>query len=418
MDCLICHDQTGSYRKVPTKAGMPDPKVDLVYVAKNVGYPTRKNCGYCHFRGGGGDGVKHGDLNSSLFWPKRICDVHMGGYGFECIDCHKTKRHKIPGRSLSSPVVEGVVKCESCHSDRPHYKNPLLDYHLNEHCKTVDCNTCHSPLFAKCAPTKVWWDWSTAGDKKVKVKIGKYNKPVYHFKKGTFRWVKCGKPEYAWFNGYVKRMFLKDKIDPKAKGFKPGEHLTYEQKQKLIFTSIVEPVGSIKDPNSKITPFKIMRGIQGADAKYRYLLVPHLFPYNKNDKTAYWKSFDWQKSFTEGMRKAGLKYSGSYIWVGTKMYWRIEHEVMPKEFALLCTQCHKSLREDKSCSRCHKDERDREFKRFLEANIEFKTKHMRFDGFDVKTWVNQTDYIDFESLGYKGDPIIYGGRFKLYFKNQ
>jgi hypothetical protein len=26
--------------------------------------------------------------------------------------------------------------------------------------------------------------------------------------------------------------------------------------------------------------------------------------------------------------------------------------------------------------------------------------------------INTTDYIDFKALGYKGDPIIHGGRFK------
>ncbi len=400
MDCLICHDTTGSYKKVPTGAGMPDKRVDLVYVAQHVGHPSRKNCGYCHFKGGGGDAVKHADLNSALYWPSRDCDVHMGGYGFDCIDCHKTKDHKISGKSMSSPVVEGSFGCESCHSKSPHYKNPSLDYHLNKHCDTVDCNTCHSPVYSKCVPTKVWWDWSTAGDKNKKVVKGEYGKPIYHFKKGNFRWKKSVKPVYTWYNGYVKRMFFGDKIDPRAKGFKPGEHLSYEEKQKLVFTSIVEPVGSIEDPDSKITPFKIMKGIQGADAKYRYLLVPHLFPYNKEDKTAYWKSFDWQNSFIEGMKKAGLKYSGKFIWVGTKMYWRVEHEVMPEKYALTCDMCHLSLKDKKGCSRCHSDNRYEKFKKWAS-----QSPLKRIVG-------DQTDYINFKALGYKGDPIVYGSRFK------
>ncbi len=408
---MICHDQTGTYKKVPTKAGIPDPKVNLVYIAQNVGHPTRRNCGYCHFRGGGGDGVKHGDLNSSLFWPKRICDVHMGGFGMECIDCHRTVDHKIAGRSMSSPVVEGIVTCKRCHSNRPHYRNGLFNYHLNRHCKTLDCNTCHSPLYAKFVPTKVWWDWSTAGDRNKKVIKGPYGKPIYHFKKGSFKWVKLGKPIYAWFNGYTKRMFFGDKIDSMAKGFTSNDGLSYEEKQRLVFTSINEPVGSIYDPSSKITPFKIMRGIQGADAKYRYLLIPHLFPYNKDDKSAYWKSFDWNKSFKEGMKKTGLKYSGEYVWVGTKMYWRIEHEVMPKEFALLCIQCHSTLKDEKSCSRCHDKKRAEEFRKELVYEIEYRLKNMKLKGLDIKKWINETDYLKFRSLGYKGDPIIYGGRF-------
>ena len=30
MDCLICHDQTGTYKKFPTKAGYPVFKEDSV----------------------------------------------------------------------------------------------------------------------------------------------------------------------------------------------------------------------------------------------------------------------------------------------------------------------------------------------------------------------------------------------------
>jgi hypothetical protein len=79
--------------------------------------------------------------------------------------------------------------------------------------------------------------------------------------------------------------------------------------------NITEPVGSINDPNSKISPFKIMAGVQAVDAEYEYLLVPHLFPRDKEDKTAYWKHRDWQKSFADGMKAAGMKYSGKYEWI-------------------------------------------------------------------------------------------------------
>jgi mono/diheme cytochrome c family protein len=38
---------------------------DLTQIAQHVGKPGRANCGACHFSGGGGDAVKHGDLDSS-----------------------------------------------------------------------------------------------------------------------------------------------------------------------------------------------------------------------------------------------------------------------------------------------------------------------------------------------------------------
>jgi hypothetical protein len=45
IDCLVCHDTTGTYKKTPTAAGMPDPKVDLVAVAKSVGPPRARPAG-------------------------------------------------------------------------------------------------------------------------------------------------------------------------------------------------------------------------------------------------------------------------------------------------------------------------------------------------------------------------------------
>src|SRR5690606_24804870 len=70
VDCLVCHDNSGTYKKIPTGAGMPDENVDLLKVAQSVGKTSRNNCGICHFDGGGGTGVKHGDLDDSLYDPE------------------------------------------------------------------------------------------------------------------------------------------------------------------------------------------------------------------------------------------------------------------------------------------------------------------------------------------------------------
>jgi hypothetical protein len=37
---------------------------------------------------------------------------------------------------------------------------------------------------------------------------------------------------------------------------------------------------------------------------------------------------------------------------------------------------------------------------------------MKEQGRDVDHLIDKTDYIDFKALGYEGDPIIHGGRFK------
>ena len=102
IDCLVCHDQTGTY--VKSNSGLPDSDVDLLAVAQSVANPTRANCGGCHFNGGGGNAVKHGDLDSSLFFPTENIDVHMGRHDFECVDCHKTEDHDIRGRAMSATL--------------------------------------------------------------------------------------------------------------------------------------------------------------------------------------------------------------------------------------------------------------------------------------------------------------------------
>jgi octaheme c-type cytochrome (tetrathionate reductase family) len=393
IDCLVCHDTTGTYKKIPTGAGVPDTKIDLVKVAKKVGNTSRKTCGDCHFSGGGGDAVKHADLSIQLLKPDRNCDIHMGGYDFQCSECHRTRNHKIAGRSTSVPVAEASRSCENCHTNKPHYGGHLLDHHLNKHCDNIACNTCHSPVYAKCKPTKIWWDWSKAGDKKRKAKKDKYGMSDYHWKKGESKWKESVKPEYAWYGGFTKRILLGDRIDLNAP-----------------FIKITQPVGNIKDPNSKISPFKVMRGVQAVDAKYEYLLIPHLFPRNKEDKTAYWKHTDWQKAFTDGMEAAKLPYSGEYKWAETWMYWGVNHEVMPASMALSCVQCHESLKGERTCNRCHQDTRDVNFKKLAHKGTDFS--YLKSKGRDVDHLIGSTDYINFKALGYKGDPIIHGGRFK------
>ncbi len=387
IDCLICHDTTNSYKKAPLGAGMPDPDVDLFDVARNVGKPNRKTCGECHFAGGPGEPIKHGKLNPFLDFHSTSCDVHMGGLDLQCHDCHKTRNHKISGRSLALPVAEGSRTCEDCHTPVPHQGKALLNHHLNRHSEHISCTTCHNPVYAKCGPVKTFWDWSTAGDKSRRPKKDEHGNPDYMWETGEQIWQEKIKPVYAWYNGKAKRHVLGDKVNNEG------------------VTILTEPTGDIKDPNSKIYPFKVMGGRQAADAKHNYLLVPHLA-----GPDGYWETLDWEKTFSLGMDAAKLPYSGQYKWVDTVMYLSLNHEVLPKQFALSCVQCHPSLRTERSCGQCHMDKRGLNFKNLAFSNIDFKFLHTREP--DTQKRVQSTDYIDFKQLGYKGDPITFGGRFK------
>ncbi len=373
IDCLVCHDTTGTYKKSPPGAGLPAKGVDLLKVAQNVGRPTRSTCGMnCHFRGGGGDAVKPGDMSSALAEPDRSQDVHMAqqedGMNFRCQDCHKTRNHMISGRSISVPAVEGDLSCEYCHTDRPHQNDSLTDYHLNKHTEHVACQTCHIPVYSKTTPTKVFWDWSTAG-RDIKPGRDENGMPTYNKKKGSFKWAKEAKPEYRWYNGTVKRHILGDQINREG------------------VTELTRPVGSISDPTARIYPFKVHRGKQPADAVYNYFIAPKLWQ-------GHWKHWDWDKAAREGMKAAGLPYSGKYKFAETVMYWGLTHEVAPKEKALSCAACHKSLNQDPSCGRCHQKE----------EGIDFRELSRQGDKHD-------SDYLNFKALGYAGDPVETGGRF-------
>ena len=311
VDCLICHDQTGTYNKLP-KGGIVGPKVDLIKVAESVGLSTRKNCGTCHFNGGGGPGVKHGDLDPSLYKPSKELDVHMGGQDFQCTECHTTEEHKISGASHGSiEAGENLISCLDCHDEDVHAKSIL-----NKHIASVACETCHIPAFAREMPTKVWWDWSQAGKDK-KDKKDKYGKSTFNKKKGDFVWGKNVVPTYAWFNGSAKYYHLGDKIDP----------------SKVVELNKLN--GSIADKNAKIAPFKVMKGKQPYDSKNNTMIVPHLV-----GKDGYWKTFDWKKSAEIGMKSVGLDFSGSVGFVETRMYWPINHMVAPADKALKCMACH------------------------------------------------------------------------------
>ena len=332
VDCLICHDTTGSYRKFPVGAGHPvykekefPPKsgrkwkpLDLVKIAQSVGKTQRRNCGACHFYGGGGDHVKHGDLDSTLTEPVRELDVHMGsdGANMTCTSCHVSKHHKIPGQALSVSVSgEGkTIGCPKCHTQTPHKGEEKQVY--NKHAKRVACQTCHIPTFARSLPTKVWWDWSKAGEKR-KAQKDEYGMKTYHRKKGEFKWEKDVIPEYKWFNGQVSRYFLGDILDPKK------------------VTQLNYPLGSKDDAKALITPFKVMRGKQPYDAGKNILVVPKLLG-------GYWKHYDWNKSVAQGMKTVGMDFSGNVGFTATEMYWKVNHMVVPKERALECVDCHTS----------------------------------------------------------------------------
>lgn len=325
IDCLVCHDQTGTYEKAKGKAGYPLETVDLNFVATNVGLPLRYNCGVCHFWGGGGNNVKHGDLDKAMNDCSREVDVHMTteGENMDCIECHKTENHNIPGQAYSvSSENRDRITCVQCHTNEPHEQNVL-----NNHQEKIACQTCHIPIYAKANPTKMQWDWSTVG------RLGEHGERLiepdaygghkYYSHKGTFVYRSNVKPEYFWFDGTATHTLVSDTIDA---------------------TSVVQINslgGCSTDGVSKIWPVKVHRGKQPYDIVHKTLIQPKLWDKVKGNG-ALWLDYDWDVAAQNGMDYLGLPYSGQWDFIETEMYWPLNHQVSPASQALTCKECHTS----------------------------------------------------------------------------
>ncbi len=345
VNCLVCHSQ----KEMNFDEAIADIKgflaegdeesieiakeiqAELKEAAQSIGLPGRKNCGSCHFYGGGGDGVKHGDLDTSLAKPNKALDVHMGvdGKDFGCVRCHTTTLHNIAGRVYTLPAAQerkslveddmaSKITCESCHTSTPHKAGSKA----NDHTDKVACQSCHIPEFARVNPTKMSWDWSKAGKtrdgKKYKTKdeFGKFD---YMTIKGQMKWAKNIKPEYRWYNGIIHSTTARDQIDP-------GRTV-----------QVSWPEGSLADVNSRIYPFKVHRGKQPYDKVNNTLLVPLL-----SGKDGYWKNLDWNRALRKGQEALDIPFSGEFDFVETTYVFPITHMVAPKDKAVACTECHTS----------------------------------------------------------------------------
>ncbi len=351
VDCLVCHDNTGKYRKplgfagnvltekteYPPHSGKFIRATNLREVAQRVGKTRRENCGACHFYGGGGDGVKHGDLDSSLDFPDRALDVHMDADGndFSCATCHQTEGHQVPGSRYAPTAMDqdgahlrgkagdaNPATCQSCHGQAPHQSVAKL----NDHTDTVACQTCHIPAFARGdVPTRMVWDWSTAGKRDSDgepLEITDDDSYVtYVGTKGDFVLGENVVPDYIWFNGTVNYTLIGDELDAS---------------QQPVYINRFQ--GSADDGKSMIWPIKTFRGKQPYDPVAKSLVVTHLYGH---DDTAYWTNLDWPKAVAAGMATTDRAFSGQVDFIETISQWPITHMVAPKEQALACNACHR-----------------------------------------------------------------------------
>ena len=364
IDCLACHDQTGTYKKDPKLAGLPVASVDLDAVARSIRVgvePTRKACIGCHAKAGGGDNVKHGDISTDLIATTREYDVHMGvdGGNLTCVACHGANHdpkngkvnHGIAGMPLHS-VNEGEMKqCSDCHGDRDriHSETSVEPLFAEGYHDRLACQVCHIPAIARKISTKVEWYWSDAGQNIDPIPVDPdTGRPTYDKKKGTFVWKNDVRPTLRYANGMWNRkvVLANDKYDQEP-------------------ISLGNPVGSHEDSNSMIYPFKLMIGNQPVDPVTKTVLVPHLFG-KASGPNPYWGNYNWTDALIDGAAYTGQDFSGEHKFGDTTMLLSVNHEIAPAENALGMGS---------NCGDCH-----------------------------------GTDFIDWEALGWTKDPMAGGER--------
>lgn len=314
VDCLVCHDTTGMYRRMNRGEREGGQSESLERMAREAGIPSPANCLSCHFTDCGLPVTERSGAFSSI--PVQIpSDVHLTGLqpSLKCQDCHlKRNSHNLSRTMLNGTSTAATPGCISCHAD-PQHDSPVL----NQHTAAIACQTCHITGTASRTPRLISWNW---------LMTGKANR-LYYSTAGTrvlardengITLARELEPVYMWDNGG-------DIIYTRGERIRPQE-MTYLQHP------------DEKNTDAKITPFRVVYGTQLYDTKYRYLISPLL----QATGAAFFAGSEWETIARQGMEAIILPFSGQYGFAPTAAYRRINHGVVPKGEALGCLDCHGS----------------------------------------------------------------------------
>lgn len=176
--------------------------------------------------------------------------------------------------------------------------------------------------------------------------MGKKIEPEEQFDKETFM---KKKGSFTWNMNFVPTYAW---YNGQIQRYMVGDKIKDPSKPVIM----MKPAGDIKDKTAKIYPYKFYTSTQPMDSKFKYLST-----FQQYDSL--WVHYDWDKALKDGGQDLGLPYSGKFQFVSTESWLSAPHEVAPKEHALQCGECHMGAKR-----------------------------------------------MDWKALGYKGDPMQYGGR--------
>jgi hypothetical protein len=176
---------------------------------------------------------------------------------------------------------------------------------LNKHAERIECTTCHVPKFARDEATEMSRDWSKVNFSEERARYS----PTQVFEQDVT-------PAYAWYDGRSWMQLAGEPVSLTAQG---------EIKSAI-------PEGRREDPGSRISPFKIHRGVMPVATDSKWLLpiaVEDCFGAGDVD---------------EAVKRAAKVFYGiddvKYTWMPTLRYQTIAHGVQPAEHALACDDCH------------------------------------------------------------------------------
>lgn len=324
VDCLMCHNQEYSLARTRLGDGSMGPLTPTDTMYNNPSRtPTKASCLKCHAFGGGGNGIKRGDIANELITnTDPDYDVHMNNSGANlvCADCHSFNgMHKVSGKGsdLRPTDFESEVSCESCHNNKPSgdgWSHALAGVRgePDRHMGKVSCQACHIPTYGK-SHTEIHRMWTLHIDGSPADGVSGPGHP-YH-DSNTEPLV----PTYAFWNRMSDNYLLGDVANTSATG-------TYQ-------TSV--PQGDIAEGNGKLYPFKYKTSEAPISTDGKIIAV---------DTWEYLKvSGDITTSVNQGvdnMRAAGFTVGDFDHWGTSDTYQLITHGVTRAATITGCDQCH------------------------------------------------------------------------------
>lgn len=362
VDCLICHQKSG-YRggdglgaypagvdregnpvasdggrlvaimMEGARAGGKADRFDMSRVAKvamegvelRVGRPTPDNCNFCHWRTHGKRGTRYGVFKGKAY------DVHYLK-GIYCQDCHITQDHQMgKGKVLDAigtpELADTMLTCFDCHGEEPHTRSEYSEELLG-HAKRIACETCHTPKNQSAAKAI---NWAIGMD----IESLMYR---YHLMLPIAKIFGMATPVRMTRD-------IKMLVDCYKDMKKPGTGFVYAwHNREMTASEIPQPIGSIVDPGSRITPFNVVWVTYWDEGKDPRVLakpasafngnpMPKAYPYRAGGKGKKIPSEETMRAYMDG------SYPAAFV-RKVPMYFQAFHSIARASEAVGCDRCH------------------------------------------------------------------------------